>query len=380
MSLFCNYMIHEGKIALINFKKDQLNSSRRKVFSELLSIRNKSIVNKRGNRVGNNGVSSKGLTAYINKKYSTISFNALITINQYYENGEITLEEKNNLEKKEKAKHSLSLRTIQRDLTYLEKKGWIEESNKKYFVSETFIKKMRFSPFDLDEEFLVTIMKLHMPLYNTIENNLKELITLFGTYVIACLLEVSRPIDDLFFTARKLKPLTFEEKNEFTEKWLENVIDTKLMYMYFLQTFLNQPGDKIVKHLKKLNLKGFKSNVPIYADKNGKEYDHLKVITDNQIVYIDQNNKIYNPETIDSLRKLKKVPSNILPLTFFKTMSLSHGKKYYYELDKKRFMKVHKTFDKLNPEISKQLKSNMAWSVRGGIKPLKIYDHWDSPM
>ena len=106
---------------------------------------------------------------------------------------------------------------------------------------------MRLSPFHFDEELLVTIMKLHMPLYNTMENNLKELITLFGSYIIACLLEISRPVDDTFFITRKLKPLTFKEKSEFTENWLESIIDTKLMYMYFLQTFLNQPDDKIVK-------------------------------------------------------------------------------------------------------------------------------------
>ena len=59
-----------------------------------------------------------------------MSLNALTTINQYYENGEITLEEKKNLEMKEKARHCLSLRTVQRDLAYLERKGWVEENNK----------------------------------------------------------------------------------------------------------------------------------------------------------------------------------------------------------------------------------------------------------
>ena len=58
-------------------------------------------------------------------------------------------------------------------------------------------------------------------------------------------------------------------------------------------------------------------------------------------------------------------------------MSLSCRKKYHYELDKQKFKKVRKTFDKIHPEISNQLRSNIAWNLSPGIKTMVIYYHWN---
>jgi hypothetical protein len=261
----------------------------------------------------------------------------LKSINEKYENGDITGQQMDDLIRKEKGKQSVNLRTVQRDLLYFVQMGLIKEIKKKYFISEDFLRRTRISPFHIDEELLVTIMNLHTPLYNTMEKNLKELVTLFGTYMVACMLEASRPFEDLFFTSRKLKPLTFKEKCEFTDNWLEQIIDTKLMYMYFVQTFLNQQDDKIVKNLKKVYFNGLKNNKYIYIDEDGNEYDHLIGVTSNQTLYVDQNGKEYNPETEKDLMRLKRVPSNISPPTFYKNMSLSNHKNYYYELDKKTY-------------------------------------------
>lgn len=378
MSLLHKNMTHKGNESLIKLKKDQLNDSRRKVLSTLLDIRNKYLVNKESNKIGIKGVSSDALTLYINKKYPVTSHNALKSINEKYENGDITRKEKEDLVRKAKRKQSINLRTVQRDLLYFEKMGWVKEHKKKYLISEDFLKRIRISPFHFEEEMLVTMMNLHTPLYNTMKKNLGELITLFGTYIVASMLEASRPIDDLFFTSRRINPLTFKEKCEFTENWLEHLVDTKLMYMYFVQTFLNQPNEKIVKDLKKVYFNGLRNNKYIYIDDDGKEYDHLSGVSSNQILYIDQSGKEYNPESIEDLMRLKRVPSSISPLTFYKNMSLSKSKKFYYELDKKRYEKVRKTFEKSYPEISNRLKSNIAWNLHGGIKPLIIYDHWKS--
>lgn len=377
MSLLHKNMTHKGIESLIKLKKDQLDDSRRKVLSALLEIRNKHIINKESSKGRIKGISSRALTLYINKKYPVTSHNALKSINEKYENGDITGQQRDDLMRKEKGKQSVNLRTVQRDLLYFVKMEWIKEVKKKYFISEDFLRRTRISPFHIGEEMLVTIMDLHTPLYNTMEKNLKELVTLFGTYMVACMLEASKPIEDLFFTSRKLKTLTFKEKCEFTDNWLEQIIDTKLMYMYFVQTFLNQPDDKIVKKLKKVYFKGMKNNKYIYIDEDGKEYDHLKGVTRNQTLYVDPNDKEYNPESIKDLRRLKRVPSSISPLGFYKNMSLNNSKKYYYELDKKRYKRVRKTFENLDPKITNQLKSNIGWNLSPGIKEMIIYDHWN---
>jgi hypothetical protein len=378
MSLLHKNMTHKGNEFLINLKKDQLNDSRRKVLSALLEIRINHMANKRSIKTGGKGITSNALTTYINKKYPVKSHNALKRIDEKYESGDITRQERDNLRKNVKIKHSISLRTVQRDLRYFVEEGWVEEINKEYFISEDFLRKTRIPPFHFEEEMLVTIMKLHTPLYNTMKKNLEELITLFGTYMVATMLEASRPIDDLFFTNRGLIPLTFKEKCEFMDNWLEQIVDIKLLYMYFVQTFLNQPNDKIVKNLKKVFFNGLKNNKYIYIDEDGKEYDYLTGVTSNQTLYVDQNGKEYDPEGINDLRRLKRVPSSISPLAFYKSISLSNRKNYYYELDKKTYKKVRKTFEKINPKITNQLKSNIGWSLNPGIKDMVIYDHWNS--
>ena len=87
-------------------------------------------------------------------------------------------------------------------------------------------------------------MKSHTHLYNTTKKNLKKLTLLFGNYIMRCFLEISKHIDDIYFKAIGYSPMNPAEKNQFTETWLNNLINIPLMYKYFLDTFLNQPDDE----------------------------------------------------------------------------------------------------------------------------------------
>ena len=180
-----------------------------------------------------------------------------------------------------------------------------------------------------------------------------ELVHLFGSYVFLCLLEISRPINDKFFKDVNLKPMTTDEKNEFTENYLNKVIQTKLMYQCFLETFLNQLNDEFIKKIKKLHFAGknMDDEKYIYMDEDGKEYTHLKGLNINQTKYVLENGKEYNPEVLESLKKLKKVPSSITPLLFSNSISLNDEEKFFYELDDAVFNKVRDTFSKLYPEV-----------------------------
>jgi hypothetical protein len=169
------------------------------------------------------------------------------------------------------------------------------------------------------------------------------LITLFGTYIIACLLEISRPIEDFFFTNKKLKPLTIEEKNEFTELYLENIIDTKLMYKYFLETFLNQPDSDYERNLKKIQFTKKRNN--------GKD------VTDN------------NSSSIQT----KKVPIRKSSLMYGHSTSLNTNSESCYELNTQSFKMVRETFTTINPEIARQLNSVVSWNVGFGEKANIIY-------
>ena len=98
-------------------------------------------------------------------------------------------------------------------------------------------------------------MRLHWPSTCTLEENIKNLVELFGTYVVYCFVEAS-----------SLKPAEGEENNKTTEdvdkrisSWLEDVLEPYAMYAYFVSIMKYQPSDKeVMSHRKTVGKKGYK--------------------------------------------------------------------------------------------------------------------------
>ena len=109
----------------------------------------------------------------------------------------------------------------------------VKANNGKYALADAYLNTIRLSPGYFGERTLKSIMKLHTPLYNDLEKNIKEMVNLFGSYVMICLIESGRPIDNDFFKGIKLRVMTSDEKNRFTENWLDKIIHIKSMYQFF---------------------------------------------------------------------------------------------------------------------------------------------------
>ncbi len=154
-------------------------------------------------------------------------------------------------------------------------------NKKRYYLSNEILNTIGLlSPEYHSEQLLMSLLKLHFPLYSNLEKNIKDLVTLFGSYIFLCLLESSRTIDDDSFKVIGLRSMTSDQKNRFTENWIDKMIQAKLMYQRFLETFLNQPDEKIIKKVKKVVFNGINdSNGKYnYIDENGIEIDYLKGI------------------------------------------------------------------------------------------------------
>ena len=99
--------------------------------------------------------------------------------------------------------------------------------------------------------------------------------------------------------------MTTDEKNRFIENWIDKIIQIKLMYQRFLETFLNQPDDAIIETVKKVTFNG--RNVSDgkynYIDENGNEIDYLRGVNNSGTKYVFENGIEYNPENINSLRR-----------------------------------------------------------------------------
>lgn len=368
MDVFLREMSNDSSaLPFIRYKKNQRRKFRREILNALVEANNSVDSKKKKGK----GLSTKEIKKYINDKILR-SLSQLTDINQKYEQGVISKSDKDELEEKVKSKFCIKERTIENHLKDFKKEGWVEKKGKEYFILEDFLKLTHQLSYSYSEEILDSIMKLHTPLYNTLEKNMSDLITLFGTYVIACILEASRPIDDKFFTVKKMKALTTEQKNEFTKIWLEKVINTRIMYKYFLETFLNQPPDKQVRDLIKVQFKELRNGVRIYTDENGIEYDNIKHHTADGLGCVTKNGEeiLYKKAYLE---KLKKVPIDTDPLLFSNSISLSRGSEFFYELDKTNFDKVREALEKSNPNISKQLNNTVSWSVGHGEKTNVLY-------
>lgn len=309
-------MTIDNQYISVGFGYAESSSKRRKVIGALMDM-NDTLFFHDARKKSELGISSKDLTKYINEKYSLIIQLNKKSINKRYEKGVLSLSDKLKSEKEIDSEYGIELIAVQRILKELKKEGYVEKNKTRYTPSKKLLELTHHSPFHFSEEGLTAIMKLHTPLQNTIKKNLGDLITLFGTYVIACLLEMSRPIPDFFFTNKKLEqPPTIEQKKKFIELCLENIIDTKQMYVYFLHTFLKKSDEEYERNLSSIS----------FSSK--------------------RNNRIS---------------------TGFKANTES------FELDNQSFELIRENLSEMNPEITRQLNSVVSWTVGYGEKSNMLY-------
>jgi hypothetical protein len=355
-----------------------LNETRHVIFNALIEINDKinpfnPIDRNRLKEINEDyqdiGISSKDLTLYLSNRHQPLIRKELKKIKEDYIKKKIDQDERNFLINKLNSKyHIYSERTVQRALKYFKEQGVVKVNNGKYALAHAYLNTIRLSPGYFGEKTLMSIMKLHTPLYNDLEKNIKELVTLLGSYVLICLIESGRPIDDDSFKRIKLRSMRSDEKNRFTENCLDKIIQTKSMYQFFLETFLNQPDDEVIKKVKKVTFVEVNEHGKyIYADENGKQYDNLPENNSSHTRYIFDDGEEYNPEDLESLRNLKRVPSTISPLKFSNSLSLNKENKFYYELDEDGFNKIQNAFSKLYPEIYKRVYSEI-WNIAWGVK------------
>jgi hypothetical protein len=220
-------------------------------------------------------------------------------------------------------------------------------------------------------------MRIHEPLYNTTEKNICNLVTLFGTYVFYCLLESSRPIDDKYFLGSGYDPMTIEEKNTFTEKWLKDAIDVSLLYRYFIETFLNQPDDDLLKKLKAARPSGYykpnkdsKKLEQVFADSEGKEYRGLGLVEWDGVGYVKENGEPYFAD-YDSFIEIPKVKSPFF-VDSFPPVELYQ---IPFEIEERMYEKIKKLFSEKYPKLYNKLINNPS-SVNYGLKNIEALDFY----
>lgn len=256
---------------------------------------------------------------------------------------------------------------IQRALKDLRKEGWIKMKGKKYTLAEKKLINTAWSSHLHSNQLLNSLLKLHTPLVNDLEENVKSLVNLFGSYVFITLMEIGRPFDDDSYRHIAKKPMTIDEKNRFIENLLKKILQTQRLYQVFLETFLNQPNDNMIKSMKELKFLEKRDGSYIFVDEDGKEYSSPNRPT-NLPRYMLEDGREYIPESSDFTSTLKRVPLSITPLNFEYSNSADNGDKFYYELDSVTYEHVNNAFSKLNPQAYDRYLNSIWGGLGGGVK------------
>jgi hypothetical protein len=167
-----------------------------------------------------------------------------------YANAEITSSEIDDYITKNSK--TMDLRTIQRWLSKFVRTGLVENKNNKYLLSEQGKRHLQFREFarSYGVVALNNIMNCYFPAIYTVDQNLKKLIEIFGTYVVYCLIEAARLINSnktnnedhwhsyYFGAAHNFRDGKFKE-GKFVDSWIKDVFSPWHMLNLFLVSVSN---------------------------------------------------------------------------------------------------------------------------------------------
>lgn len=310
------------------------------------------------------GVSSIQIVRYLNKKNEIVKNKKKKDIEESYENGLISKKEKETQLLELSKKYSFVLRTVQRSLKFLTEDGFLINQHGKYILSEKCIESLKTCSGNFGTSVLLSLMRSYNPVYNTLNKNISNLVTLFGSYILYSLLEAGRPINDDYFSQAGLAPLTIKEKNNFTFRWLKDALDIPSLFSYFIETFLNQPEDELLRGVKTVKSttykrkKGSKHFDHIFTDSEGKKYYNLSVWDGEETGYIKEDGEEYLP----NYESYIKVPHFNSPLQFLNIDSGDNSQEYelLYELGEEMYNKIKKKFSENYPKEYKKLSNNIS--------------------
>jgi hypothetical protein len=149
------------------------------------------------------------------------------------------------------------LRSVQRWLAVLVKKGFVDRNQNRYSLSIRGKREIQFRAFarSYGSIALNNIMNCHFPTLNTLEENITKLVEIFGTYVVYCLIEAARLItadknneeehwnSSYFGADYNFKDGKFRE-GKLVNSWIKDIFSPWHMLNLFLTAISNQSDNE----------------------------------------------------------------------------------------------------------------------------------------
>jgi hypothetical protein len=134
-------------------------------------------------------------------------------------------------------------RTILRTIQKMVKRGMMQEyPHNLYSLTNEVESNIKYHAPQFGGFALANLMGIHWPTLFPLEANLKKLVEIFGVFLLYCFIEAARRVENVG-DKKKLKDI-WNEKDDLSRSWIQNVFSSMNMYEYFLATFQNQPSDR----------------------------------------------------------------------------------------------------------------------------------------
>jgi len=195
----------------------------------------------------------------------------------------------------DKTKSPISLRTVQRHLNALAQEGLVKRRENLYRLTKQGKSDARY----FGKQFGSIIMNriINQPEFKlrSVKENLRDLVTIFGSYVVLCCLEAVKP------SKRSIRSATAKDNKcyEYLESkmtWINSAIRPTSMLHYFLFTFLNQQDTELGKNFRQVKFTRTEGSKYVHVDEeSGKEYK-LDTRSPTHYMYVDKQGKTKEPE------------------------------------------------------------------------------------
>ena len=201
-----------------------------------------------------------------------------------YENGKITKTKKKEFIKEK----TLSKRTIHRHLDFLVEKCLIEHFDYKYRIIDRVKRNIEYWSHEFGNSILDALMRSYFPHVLKFEENIEQLINIFGIYIVFCLAKAAHPpVNEGDSHKNNL------ERDSLVVSWVDDVFNPQRMFDYFVAIMTSLSSDDKVESIRNNTFVKGHRKYPNWLDKIN------KIDSPRSYKHITWRNEIghnYNPE------------------------------------------------------------------------------------
>jgi DNA-binding transcriptional ArsR family regulator len=155
-----------------------------------------------------------------------------------YENGELDLSKK----KKFINENTISKRTIHRHLDYLTEQKLVEHIGYKYRLTDRVKNDIRYWSGKFGDLILDKMLRNYFPQTQLFEQNVDEIIKIFGVYMIYCFIQAAQ--QGPAFINRKMSKIDMMNSDKVALSWIQEVFKPQRMLGDFITIMSNLPADE----------------------------------------------------------------------------------------------------------------------------------------